>query len=205
MNTESASDTAEAESSAQEGIVDSRHVSSDRPHMFERLARKQDQGIFRFSTKLVGLQFLLMVCVTPVATIIDRLCRSQGIDHNVNPFTVLSDAGPLKTFLIVGIIGPLIETLVFQVALIELVRLLSPQRLWVQLAISAIVFSVMHFWNSVMAGILAGGVGGVVLALAYLVGRQRSFGRAFVGPLLTHVMWNCMLTTVALMAENQSS
>lgn len=173
------------------------NVSEKWRNNIEQLAKIQDQGMLKFTWRTWVAQVMLTLLMLPVALLINWACVQAGLvpAHDTTPDIIAEFGIPMALFYGI-ILGPLLETVVFQICVIEIVRLFT-KRLEVQLLFSAFLFALAHFHNSLLSGLLAGIPGGFVLGIVYLVGRQRGFLRATGGTWLAHAAWNAPLLIAA--------
>jgi hypothetical protein len=157
--------------------------------ILDRLVELQDRGLLRFSCQLIFIQVLMVAVLLPVAAIVNYVAIQAGVVGTDPGPDIVQEFGFRQAFLLAVLIGPMIETILFQVLFIEVLRAFGANHK-VQLAVSASLFMVAHFSNSLMSGLVAGISGGLIFGVAYIVGRQRSFGRALFGTYLTHALWN---------------
>jgi uncharacterized protein len=87
------------------------------------------------------------------------------------------------------IVGPIIETLIFQVVPIFLARLVGIE-FFGQVLLSMGLFAIPHFTRSIGAGIGAGLIGGFYSAFTYVHWRQKSLWTAFWVTALSHGLYN---------------
>jgi hypothetical protein len=98
------------------------------------------------------------------------------------------DSNPLIVWKAV-VLGPLLETLIFQSLPIGICRLLH-FRAGVQMTASIALFFLAHLLQGVGSGICAGLVGGFYLAFTYIRWRHRSWWTAFWVTCASHVIHN---------------
>ena len=92
-------------------------------------------------------------------------------------------------FLLLLVIGPPIETLVFQAFPIFVVRSLNGSVL-IQIIASALLFSAAHFPEGVATGISAGLIGGLYFGFAYSHWRKKSRWHPFWITMVCHAIHN---------------
>jgi len=109
----------------------------------------------------------------------------------------LDDLSALRVFLHINLVGPLVETLIFQMLPIELARFAKASKLW-QLLISVALFGGTHFYVSIPTGITAGLICGFYFAFAYIKNREPSVVRAVLTTAAIHSGIN-LITFVAFL------
>jgi len=99
------------------------------------------------------------------------------------------DLSVTVAFLLLVVIAPPLETLVFQAFPIFIVRLLKGS-LRIQIIASAIIFSACHFPEGVATGISAGLIGGLYFGFAYAHWRTKSRWHPFWITTVCHIIHN---------------
>lgn len=89
---------------------------------------------------------------------------------------------------LICIVAPVIETIIFQFALIEILRGMVGPR--IQIIMSAAAFAAAHFLGGAIKGASAGVVGGVYFGFTYVFWRKKSFEKAFIMTIITHIISN---------------
>ena len=144
--------------------------------------------------KFNNLQFLLG---SAIIVAIYGLGSSWIINRFFNPellsntfFDEMSLAGK---FFLVAIIGPLFETFFFQFLIIESVFYMAikfniPYRELYAIVISSILFGLSHNYNTYY--VINSFIAGVLLAVVYIVVKERKFLSAFVSVFFIHAFTN---------------
>jgi hypothetical protein len=99
------------------------------------------------------------------------------------------DLPVLVMFLLLLVIAPPLETLVFQAFPIFIVRLLKGS-FRIQIIASAVLFSAAHFTEGVTTGISAGLIGGLYFGFAYAHWRTKSRWQPFWITTVCHIIHN---------------
>ncbi|NIP25918.1 MAG: CPBP family intramembrane metalloprotease [Phycisphaerae bacterium] len=94
-------------------------------------------------------------------------------------------------FLIVVLIGPVVETLLFQALPIFVARKFNAPFVW-QIVISMVIFTSLHFLEGIPTGIAAGLVGGFYFAFTYAHWREKSRWTAFWVTAISHAFNNAI-------------
>lgn len=87
--------------------------------------------------------------------------------------TMLDEQFILKDFMLFTLLGPLYETLLYQLLPLEILRLLRTPR-FVQFLIAWIIFAIPHFEVSLLKGLIGGTMSGAFLVFTYVVWRKKS-------------------------------
>jgi hypothetical protein len=98
---------------------------------------------------------------------------------------------------LVIILGPILETLIFQTIPVFFARLIKLKLLG-QILISVIPFAILHFSRSIGAGIGAGIIGGFYSAFTYVHWRQKSLWTAFWVTALSHGLYNLAIFSMII-------
>lgn len=148
--------------------------------------------IVTHSVALANFSELLFVVVFSAISI----GMSAGLQYCLVQFNLEHDErvellryGVLGFFAIAILISPPVETLLFQQIPILIARRLGLP-LTLQLAMGAVPFAVTHFQVSLVSGVTAGVVGGVVLSVAYLTFISESKIKAFAITTAIHLLHN---------------
>jgi membrane protease YdiL (CAAX protease family) len=89
---------------------------------------------------------------------------------------------------LICIVGPVIETIIFQFAPIEFLRgMVGPRT---QIIMSAAAFAAAHFLGGPIKGVAAGVVGGLYFGFTYVFWRKKSFEKAFILTIISHSISN---------------
>jgi len=99
------------------------------------------------------------------------------------------------------LLGPPLETLLFQAFPIFIVRLLRGS-MWTQVLVSATIFAAGHFMRDIVTGAAAGMVGGSYLAFAYVRWRRISKRHAFWITTGIHCINNGIAVLLIVIARN---
>lgn len=94
-------------------------------------------------------------------------------------------------FLVVVVIGPVVETLLFQALPIFIARKFNAPFIW-QIIISTVIFTSLHFLEGIPTGIAAGVVGGFYFAFTYAHWREKSRWTAFWVTAISHAFNNAV-------------
>jgi O-antigen/teichoic acid export membrane protein len=94
-------------------------------------------------------------------------------------------------FLVVVLIGPVVETLLFQALPIFVARKFNAPFVW-QIIISMVIFASLHFLEGIPTGIAAGLVGGFYFAFTYAHWREKSRWTAFWVTAISHAFNNAV-------------
>jgi len=93
--------------------------------------------------------------------------------------------------IVILVMAPVFETLVFQVVPITVARILR-RRFKTQVLISVIPFAALHFLEGIPVGVGAGLIGGFYLAFTYVHWVQRSFWTALWTTTVSHAIRNSL-------------
>lgn len=101
-----------------------------------------------------------------------------------------NDKSLLYIFIFTVIVGPIIETLIFQFGIIELILLLKKNKFFEILAIliSSIIFGLTHNYN--VYYIIFGVFIGIIFGIIYIVAKRRKDMNAFTIVLIAHAFTN---------------
>lgn len=97
--------------------------------------------------------------------------------------------GLIGFFALAVVIGPPIETFLFQQLPISLARRFR-MPMGLQFAMGSIPFAALHFGSGILTGLAGGVVGGVIFTLAYLTFVSQSKAKAFVITATIHSLHN---------------
>jgi hypothetical protein len=100
-------------------------------------------------------------------------------------------------FLLIVVIAPVAETLLFQALPIFVARKFNASFSW-QIISSMAIFAGLHFLDGILAGIASGMVGGFYFAFTFAHWRQKSRWTAFWVTAVSHALNNA--TAFALLA-----
>jgi hypothetical protein len=92
---------------------------------------------------------------------------------------------PRSIFLQIVVLGPMIETLLFQALPIELARIAGVSKAW-RLLPSVLLFASAHFFVTISKGITAGVIFGLYSAFAYVRSRESSVFEALCTTICIH-------------------
>lgn len=147
--------------------------------------------LFRFLIRLPAYGFILLFLAASILTGIITTFLPQPIIEN--PLVIEHKWMELVVLLL---IAPLLETLLFQSLIIELVcKFIKRPRnsLYVALMLSALTFAINHAYS--MSYFVFTFIGGLILALAYFVGRYRRENASLL-VVIIHTLYN--LSTLVL-------
>lgn len=106
----------------------------------------------------------------------------------------MGETGPWLVLLV----GPVVETLLFQALPIRLASALRAPR-WLQIVISTVVFSLAHLPGGVVSAAVAV-TGGLAFAWAFIRWSEVSIGKGLVATVLTHCWVNAGVGLIAFLA-----
>jgi len=155
--------------------------------------RRDRRSPVTFALISTGINLLTLI---PVGVILVVLFVTVDVIWGVDLLSVprMEEAAanlsrPMLFYLLV-LKAPVIETFLFQVAIIELARSWRAS-IGVQVAVCAAIFMLAHlFSNSVASGLTAGTVSGFFLSLTYAVQREKSFAHAYSLTAVQHSLTN---------------
>lgn len=104
-----------------------------------------------------------------------------------------------EVFILMTVVAPILETLLFQALPIFIVRRLKGS-FGLQIAISTLLFSLAHLPEGLITGISAGLIGGLYFAFAYAYWRKRSRWKAFRVTAVAHSIHNGIAFLLLLLA-----
>jgi len=101
------------------------------------------------------------------------------------------------------VIGPIVETFMSQWLPIKLVSKLT-RKTWVQIAVSTVLFSVLHAfpvlsWGDSIVSIFAAAIPGLALAYTFILWQPRGRYKGFLATTLTHSWANAIVTVLSLL------
>jgi len=98
---------------------------------------------------------------------------------------------------LVIILSPIIETIIFQMIPVEMLRRMG-LKFYGQIFASIVPFAILHFSRSIGAGIGAGIIGGFYSSFAYVHWRQKSLWTAFWVTALSHALYNLAIFSMVI-------
>ena len=119
---------------------------------------------------------------------------SYLIDYIIGKDTLnidyFKDKSLIHIFLVSVIIGPLIETLIFQFGIIEIFLFFKKNKIFELIAIvlSSILFGLTHNYN--LYYLVFGIIVGFIFAIIYVVAKKRNDMNAFTIVFITHIFTN---------------
>jgi len=111
-----------------------------------------------------------------------------------------SSSGEIQFFKIIDsiIIAPVLETLIFQALVIYILDRLLTKRIFIQIAISSILFGSFHNYN--ITYIFFGVFFGIVLSTAFILyKRKNSWNDAFIAIVFVHALRNMIAIIISLL------
>lgn len=141
---------------------------------------------------LIGLNRVLLIALFIVINILNSLFFSllaYYITGNGLRNPSIDSMGTKDQFLIVVLLSPIIETLIFQYALIESIR----QKIKPLYAcfLSAFAFALVHFYS--VYYFLFALIGGLIFAYMYYL--EKSVIKSFLVVLTAHILYNLLIYT----------
>lgn len=135
---------------------------------------------------LVGLYLLIQIVVS---TFISLLLELEYLKKYDNIEYLSEDTGPIVTFLTVIVVGPIVETFIFQFAVIELfIRFyLKNNIILVSIIVSSLLFGVSHSYN--VFAVLNSLIYGVIYAHFYWIFKLKK-RNSFLFVILIHALYN---------------
>jgi hypothetical protein len=138
--------------------------------------RKRSPWAFCWRITIEGL-LVSLLCAFILALLFPELDR-EFPDWNVGTM-----------FLVIVVIGPVAETLLFQALPIFVARKFNASFSW-QIISSMAIFAGLHFLDGILAGIAAGMVGGFYFAFTFAHWREKSRWTAFWVTAVSHALNN---------------
>lgn len=119
------------------------------------------------------------------------------------PRRELLDLSMPVTFMLLLVVAPPIETLIFQAFPIFIVRILKGS-IRIQILISSLLFSAAHFPEGIATGVSAGLIGGLYFAFAYSHWRTKSRWESFWITAACHAIHNGIAFILLVVLGNWS-
>lgn len=151
-------------------------------------------GIYNW-LKLLPIYFFV-----PLVLIVDFLifsALSNLLSIESTSYFTDHDFSIVLKILIIGIIAPLLETLLLQSIPIRLTLYFKPDGRLTAILISAIIFGLLHYYS--IFYIIYGFLGGLLFATVYMICKdKRNHVYAYFIVVLLHSIWN----TIGIFTEN---
>ena len=150
-------------------------------NLFDKLKRVSPIPLFFV---IFILKSVFYVITSFFATLYDPEIANTNIFEGLN----LSLA---ETFTITVIIGPLIETFIFQYLIIEFLFRFKKIKLNIIILVSALTFGFTHYYNLIYVLVIC--VGGFIYASYYLYLKIKSIKSPFIYIFSLHALWNFLV------------
>ncbi|MEX2657761.1 MAG: CPBP family intramembrane glutamic endopeptidase [Balneolales bacterium] len=117
-------------------------------------------------------------------------------EHNNNLFDFYVDKSWTIIFFTACIIGPFVETIIFQSLPIELVKL-KTDNILISIIVSSLVFSIAHFGVHIIDMVLFF-MSGIILAWSYVVNLHKGWGKSIIITYFIHAIYNFIHLVIIL-------
>lgn len=146
----------------------------------------QGLSTFKFIITMVLVTVLVMVPFIPLFFLYEKYGGQMGGADNIKKLSLLS------TIIVASIVGPIVETFIFQYGIIEIlssIKIFKEKNIIIAI-IAALLFGISHSYSYIY--VFYGFILGLVLAYSYLTYKKKSFSAFWV------VFWiHCIRNTIS--------